>query len=227
MDNPVLPIVTPQVVVEQPKSNFLVILLSTLLIISVAISGFFAYQTQKLVKELTLLRLEPTLVATIEPTAEPVATESSEVDSTANWKTYTDSVGGFSFKYPGNYLLEISDIYPYLNKNITWRYNNISTSDCRGDCPLTEKTSDLMIDNHKAKKLEGYIGEVGGNIAQRFVNYEIQNGSKYFLLSLQATPQKLSKDDYNKYYVAGKIIEIKTEDKLIFDQILSTFKFNN
>jgi len=45
---------------QQPKTNsFLVILLSSLLIISCLIAGFFAYQTQKLVIELTLLRSEP------------------------------------------------------------------------------------------------------------------------------------------------------------------------
>ena len=53
----------------QPKqNNFLVVLLSILLMLSVVIAGFFAYQTQKLVKELTILKTEPTLVGTVEPT---------------------------------------------------------------------------------------------------------------------------------------------------------------
>jgi len=76
---PTTPVVTPQVVVEQPKqSNFLIILLSVLLLLSVTIAGFFAYQTQKLVKELTMLKTEsiPTPEATMEPTIEPVATAS-------------------------------------------------------------------------------------------------------------------------------------------------------
>lgn len=64
IQTPVTPVITSQ-------SNFLVILLSILLFISVLIAGFFAYQTQKLVKE-----LRNTAVATIEPTAEPVATSS-------------------------------------------------------------------------------------------------------------------------------------------------------
>ena len=69
---PVAPVVT-----QQPKqNNFLVILLSILLFISIVIAGFFAFQTQKLVKELTLLRTEPipTPEVTMEPTTKPVAT---------------------------------------------------------------------------------------------------------------------------------------------------------
>lgn len=65
-------------VVGQPKqSNFLVILLSVLLFISVVIAGFFAFQTQKLVKELTMLRTQTTPVTTVEPTNEPVASVDS------------------------------------------------------------------------------------------------------------------------------------------------------
>lgn len=86
---------------QQPKqSNFLVILLSILLLISVSIAGFFAFQTQKLVKELTLLRVEPTPIATIIPTAEPIVT----TDPTADWKTY--EMNRIDFKYPQNYFVE-------------------------------------------------------------------------------------------------------------------------
>lgn len=89
---------------QQPKqSNFIVILLSILLIISVAISGFFAFQTQKLVKELTLVRTEPSPVATVEPTIEPVETNKADiVDPAVSLKTYSNSKYGFSFKYPSN-----------------------------------------------------------------------------------------------------------------------------
>ncbi|MDP4011984.1 MAG: hypothetical protein Q8R00_00040 [Candidatus Nanoarchaeia archaeon] len=68
-----------QAVDQKPSTNsFLIILLSSLLFISVIIAGFFAYQTQKLVKELTVLKTEsiPTPEAMTEPTTEPVATAS-------------------------------------------------------------------------------------------------------------------------------------------------------
>lgn len=78
---------------QQPKTNsFLVILLSILLFISVSIAGFFAYQTQKLVRELTALKNTPTPVATIEPIA--------TADPTADWKTYTNSKYSYTIMCP-------------------------------------------------------------------------------------------------------------------------------
>jgi hypothetical protein len=75
---PIVPEQQPNI--PQPKqSNFLTILLSVLLFISVSIAGFFAYQTQVLVKELTSMKA----------TSTPVLTNESITDSTADWKTYT------------------------------------------------------------------------------------------------------------------------------------------
>lgn len=77
---PAIPVSQPE---PQPKqSNFLVILLSILLLVAVLIAGFFAYQTQKLVGELNTVKQEPTPTVTFEPTSEPVATESATVEPT-------------------------------------------------------------------------------------------------------------------------------------------------
>lgn len=70
---------TPVTPVNQKTSNFLIILLSILLFISVVIAGFFAYQTQKLVNELNVLRNQPNPVATTEPTAEPFVADSTSI----------------------------------------------------------------------------------------------------------------------------------------------------
>lgn len=52
------------------NNNFLITLLSVLLLITVFIAGFFAYQTQNLVKEMVALRgtPEPRVSPTVEPT---------------------------------------------------------------------------------------------------------------------------------------------------------------
>lgn len=121
-ENNPIPVVTPQVVAEQPKqSNFLTILLSVLLIISVSISGFFAYQTQKLARELQGIRSEEKVVATSKPSIEPVATNSAvTVDPTANWKLINSK--HWTFKVPKEWYfikcLSGTDIIlgPNLNK---------------------------------------------------------------------------------------------------------------
>ncbi len=96
------PLVTPQVVIEQPKrSNFLVILLSVLLLLAVSIAGFFAFQTQKLVKELAVLKTEEKVVA--------VATEELTSDPTASWNTYTNNVLKYTIKYPTDWIIDKSE----------------------------------------------------------------------------------------------------------------------
>lgn len=108
VSTPVSPEAISHVLPERSKqSNSLTILLSVLLFISVLISGFFAYQTQNLTKELTSLKNEKKVVAiaTTEPTVEPIATGSSTIDPTLNWKTYKNLQGKFTFKYPANLFL--------------------------------------------------------------------------------------------------------------------------
>jgi len=78
----------------EPKKNssFLVILLSILLIISVLIAGFFAYQTQNLVKEITKLQVIPTPITS----TEPIPT----TDPTTDWKVHIFSKIGLSIALP-------------------------------------------------------------------------------------------------------------------------------
>ena len=108
---PCAPVVTSQVILEQPKqSNFLIILLSILLFISVVIAGFFAYRTQKLVKELTLLRTEPTPIATSESVVSPELTfeQDKTLDPTANWKIYVNKTNQYSIRYPNEWFVSES-----------------------------------------------------------------------------------------------------------------------
>jgi len=100
------PETTTLVAVEQRKQSiFLIILLSVLLIVSISIAAFFAYQTQKLVKELTTLKeQEKVAIDTSKFVVEPVATENSNIYSTTSWKVYKNSENNFLFKYdPSKY----------------------------------------------------------------------------------------------------------------------------
>ncbi len=133
MENQTVPVVTPQIVVEPKGNNFLVILLSTLLFISLAIAGFFAFQTQKLVGELTLLKTQSTPIASTESIAEPVATNSSMIsDPTSDWKVFNNIKGGAVYKYPNSWMV-INDMYiseksfdPYSTERKIGIYNTIS-----------------------------------------------------------------------------------------------------
>ena len=122
--------VKPQEIKEQipQKSNFLVILLSTLLFICIVVALFFAFQTQKLVKELTNLKNQTPLPVVsnspiFEPGLEPeVVPTNSDV---SDWLSYTDLNSGINFKYPKTVLL--NDGLKGSDKlNITFRVKDLN-----------------------------------------------------------------------------------------------------
>jgi len=75
----------------QKNNNFLVVLLSILLLLACLIAGFFAYQTQNLVKELGMKNEEL-------KKAQKTPAPSTTPDPTTNWKTYTDLKLNLSFR---------------------------------------------------------------------------------------------------------------------------------
>lgn len=130
-----VPISSPQVAVEQSKqNNFLLMSLSVLLLISVSVAGFFAYQTQQLVAELRIKNeeLRNTLETTTELTSEPVATESSEIDATADWKTYIDSNQRYSIKYPSVWRVVSGDFFgtgpKEIGEDVLWAVNTFDVN---------------------------------------------------------------------------------------------------
>ena len=82
-----------QTVNEKPKkNNFLVILLSILLLVACVMAGFFAYQTQKLANELRII-----------PTSTPTASTEPTADPTADWMTYKNTSSNYEIKYPAGW----------------------------------------------------------------------------------------------------------------------------
>ena len=98
VDNPQTTVM--QTVDEKPKkNNFLVILLSILMLLALAIAGFFAYQTQKLAKELSEFKNQNLATPTSEPESTfPMYTEPNS--PIADWKTYKVNELGIEFKLP-------------------------------------------------------------------------------------------------------------------------------
>ena len=202
-----------QTVDQKPSTNsFLVILLSVLLLLSVIIAGFFAYQTQKLVKELTMLKTEPipTPEVTMEPTTEPVATDSSEVDPTANWKTYINK--DFSFKYPNDSSIKTDTILA----DGSVEFSNFVF--------LLEKTDDRLV--NYVNKLKDTNGAISTNkMINKFEAIEwigsYKNAPTHYVSMLS------NGSVFNFGITTDNMTQfVSTETKLL-DQILSTFKFTN
>ncbi len=225
---PVLQEVTPQVVVEQPKqSNFLIILLSIISVISLSIAGFFAFQTQKLVEELALLRTQPTPVATSEPTTEPVTTSSSTtVDPTAGWKMYTNKVFKFTFKYPSEY--QLTDNLQESTDPLAWTTKKyIQLDNSTNSCSMS-----MMINP------DGF----GPWFPNKFLNLAYSFDTGFYVVTETSSTENLTENVYNlvlsgtdskapyTFLAFANCPDNQTNrtylDKLV-RQILSTFKFSN
>lgn len=202
---------------EQPKqNNFLTIFMSVLLVISVSISGFFAYQTQKLTKELTEIRTqESNVIPSTEPTIEPTA---STLNQTMDWKTYTNKALGFELKYPPTFAID-KELNDQFNRATTFKDKN-STFE------VMLKTSNGSLDKYyymdnpnfskstiggKISNVYTYDASKGGCINDgmgpacpiSYVVYVSQNGSDFYHFS---------------FFGDDKLSDIEK-------QILSTFKF--
>lgn len=86
------PIASPQPIVPspiKPKNPFMGLVI-IILLLSFAAAGFFAYKNWQLKQQ----------ISQVKPTPTPIITPSATPDPMANWKTFTNSTWGYSFKYP-------------------------------------------------------------------------------------------------------------------------------
>lgn len=162
---------------------------------------------------------------TIKKTQTQEAQNQTNID-TSNWKTYTNDLYGFSFKYPQNWISNRGGIYgdlllsfdvlptpypnaefaPYINMGVIKNPNNLSTLDYLTTTEPIYNQADftnLTIDGFNAVR-----GPLGGATLNDNV-FVSKNGYLYHIRLDHST---------------RKEVDIPNST---FDQILSTFKFIN
>lgn len=226
-NNPSGPINTIKSTEEPKQNNFLISLLSILLLISVFIAGFFAYQTQKLVKELRVIGNKP------EPTASPTQTP----DPTADWKTYTNTKYGFSFKYPQPD--ELSSKYDKFTDKLV-EINGLDSLIIKIE-PINTTESDPSIwwskqavDPFMKRSTACYNKSITRSITSRYtevldntINPVVDFNTDVVLLR-QEQKQICNEPPFNQIILIptknGEILSIQEGYSVVGEQILSTFK---
>ena len=196
-----------QPIVETPqtaskKNNFLVSLLSILLLLACIIAGFFAYQTQNLVKEITKIKNREIPNPTATPTIDPVS----------NWPTYTNDDYHFLVKYNPDFS---PDEIPDKAKQ--------STLIGFG----TYKNNGFDIEVLKSNKIEFYENKLIGDITESIDKKETikVDGVNATKLTYKAIVV-IDKMDFSKVIIKKDnfdyLITALSDD---INQIISTFKF--
>jgi len=171
---------------------------------------------------------------------------------TADWKTYTDSALAASFQYPSSWVLNPGryGISTPTTKDGWYIYlsdPNYGVSGCRGDCPVFNVTV-FVYNNDQNLDLVSYIKKDFNSItggAGDFSQVKLENtvlatdlsftkvtgiprGTYYELYTLHNNRVYIIAVGAGIHGMRDDINGAKVKENLvIFDQILSTFKFTN
>ena len=237
------------------KNNFLTVLLSVLLLISCLIAGFFAYQTQKLAKELSEFKNQNPVTPNPEPESTfPMYTEPSLVP-TENWKTYTNKELGFTIKYPDAWdVLSETKTQPFESSTLSitdgiYKLQFSTTQAGYGGiiCKFDDSTGDEFAGPGRDEfgdsvDLAGGFGkELRRNkeAISKLSQYGYQRNSFDYSFRVCRAMDNLGTDGKKGYLgifetktgITGIVYYTPTnldQNKLLLlDQILSTFKFTN
>ncbi len=174
----------------------------------------------------------------ISPVVESVQVETNEA---ADWKTYADTQNGFEFQYPEKLSLSVSGGAINLSHSIPFK-NYDGGCDMKGEAELSETLNDfdLSIKIISNQPIPAYfdgaysMGVLSGNWVYMGVegcgkvSYYFPISENRTLVVEQAQIQMLSDvvvPERRAQILAVPGVISPEESKLIFDQVLSTFKF--
>lgn len=160
-----------------------------------------------------------------QPTPTPEAAATPTPDPTADWKTYSNSYWGFSFKYPQDILTNCDDKYT-INEEVGTNFWKLPFI-----CPDGHDILYLIgIHGYKPNKYLEYKTpkstektSVNGIEATKKIYVYDENNEPLFPLKESTEIVLETKNGILVFQLLGN----KPEDIKIFNQILATFKFTN
>jgi len=112
------------------------------------------------------------------------------------WNDFSAPTDQFSFIYPQSLHLQTADkenswhlgsrirveVLPYDQSWITCFYKSL------GDCPFVELDQNIEINGQESRRIEGYIGAVGGYTPQEFLTYIFNLNDQALVMTVYALP---------------------------------------
>lgn len=212
------PVALPIPPVFPKKNNFVVILLSILLLVTLSATVYLFLRVQSLTKQLVQLQIQPT------PT--PLSTEipSPTPDPTADWETYKNNYWKISFKYPNtmfrpclNYTTEKEGVLFWGPKftcpdghDVVYKIGLVGYDPDKYVQPKKPSSTEKLIIDGKEVQKNTYVydesdGPTSSSLEQSIkVVFSLSNGT-----------------------IVLQQFGINPDEQKVFEQILSTFKFTN
>jgi len=242
---PINPTPIPQPSPEPVKPSFpktLVVSLVILELLTLAVAGYFGYQFMVFKKKLSCNQIVPTPTSNpISPNPTAIGLASPTPATLVGWKVYTNTAYKYTLKYPSDWEIEAKG-----NADVTTFSAPVLNSPCNYDSgqlcsqifvetgvynPENKFEPNFIINltgSNPDRVSNKVMTTVDGEEAQGFEYFQSNYGDKGRLLYVLVTNHKNTKYTFT-YEESQKGSTFQTgkdwQNKNIFDQIVSTFKF--
>jgi hypothetical protein len=138
--------------------------------------------------------------------------------------TYRSTKDNYTFEHPASVSVVENTQYGSVDigDNIRITVMDFNPEESRGDGPMYETASDLMIGESAARRLKGYIGAVGGNIPQSIEQVVIPHNGRFYVIEVSELSHSLP---YTSTQAGRTPDAIPASALELFETILSTFRF--
>jgi len=181
-----------------PKSNTILWIAVILLVLSALGAGAYYLVSSGL--------LTPRPTSSPSPSPTESATPAPTADSTANWKTYKSTFWNIELKYPSE--MKFANTMVLEQEVLRFEDDN----------------GYMQIENACATEIQGNQEDTLSLLGSVFPRYRLSKSGEFNLLSLHTNELKAT-DKRCMYIIFGLKPDNGKNEKLLFDQILSTFKF--
>lgn len=165
--------------------------IAIILIIAVVIGGYFLYQKQK--------------VST--PLSQPTTQQASSSAEMINWKTYIDKTLNYSFQYPSNWTIKVSEV-------------NYLTDDKGNKFPAY--TVDLNDESNKTQPFTLWSNFQGG-FCEGVQN--LQPSKLTTQSGLEGILQSCGDNRYYSFRLGSNNLLIMTKDNSLYTKIIQTLSY--